>query len=81
MQHRAGILLDYPKTRRRGDVMKSEQPTSPLTSQLFPTAGYGSVAPTWIKADLQQTPAPKQGPLLQHNMWYWLRRQLSFNNQ
>jgi len=61
--------------------MKPKQPNSPLATELFPTAGYGSVAPTWIKADLQQSPTTKnRGQQSQHPMWHWLRRHLSFNN-
>lgn len=60
--------------------MKTEQQSRTRQPELFPTAGYGSVAPTWIKADLLQTPPAKQG-LYQPDpdTWHWLRRQLGWH--
>jgi hypothetical protein len=47
--------------------------------ELYPTAGFGSKAPTWIKADLlqqSQPSVPQSTP--QKAPWYWLRRQLGW---
>ncbi len=60
--------------------MKTEQPNRPRQPELFPTAGYGSVAPTWIKADLlAQTPASTAAGRRDTVNWHWLRRQLGWH--
>jgi hypothetical protein len=56
----------------------------PESTRQFPTAGYGSVAPPWIKADLiaeqaarRQTESPAIRPANQHALT-WLWRQLGW---
>ncbi|WP_430455757.1 hypothetical protein [Rheinheimera sp.] len=60
--------------------MKTEQLSRTRPPELFPTAGYGSVAPPWIKADLQQTaPAKTKVHQPENDTWHWLRRQLGWH--
>lgn len=56
----------------------------PDSTMHFPTAGYGSVAPPWIKADLiaeqaamRPTEATAAKPAAQHGL-AWLWRQLGW---
>lgn len=62
--------------------MKPEQQNSGSLPPGYPTAGFGSVAPHWIKADLMphqpsnKTPVPTETP----QTWEWLRRQLGWHS-
>lgn len=60
--------------------MKTEPTKTHYRQELFPTAGFGSVAPPWIKADLLQrelSHKPKTAPV--NTPFHWLRRQLGWH--
>ena len=60
--------------------MKTEQPNKPYQPEYFPTAGFGSVAPPWIKADLLTTPQVKTATAKPAQpSWLWLRRQFGWH--
>lgn len=60
--------------------MKTEQLNRTFQLEYYPTAGFGSVAPPWIKADLMVTTPPKPAVLKPAApSWQWLRRQLGWH--
>lgn len=60
--------------------MKTEQLNRTFQPEYYPTAGFGSMAPPWIKADLVVTTAPKPTALKPAAPgWQWLRRQLGWH--
>ncbi|WP_348732170.1 hypothetical protein [Rheinheimera texasensis] len=60
--------------------MKMEQQNRTFQPEYYPTAGFGSVAPPWIKADLLMSNPPKPAPLkTAPPSWQWLRRQLGWH--
>lgn len=63
--------------------MATERLEIPGQDSKFPTAGYGSVAPPWIKADLlkdqqQSTVVPATSSNKASNPMLWLRKQLGW---
>lgn len=59
--------------------MATERLKIPGQEVKFPTAGYGSVAPPWIKADLlADQPQNITSPPKTHNPLQWLRKQLGW---
>ena len=58
--------------------MTAERLKKPLQPEIFTTAGFGSVAPTWIKADLVTPPIPTESQKPQPPHWQWLKRQLGW---
>lgn len=60
--------------------MKTEPSKTPNRPELLLTAGFGSVAPPWIKADLMPAKLPRNPQHPQPNApFLWLRRQLGWH--
>jgi len=65
--------------------MKTEQLNRTFQPEYYPTAGFGSVAPPWIKADLllaaPAQPTASKSTTLKPAVpsWQWLRRQLGWH--